>query len=128
MNKQTRFLTLAEEVALAAPIRLDHDDPHVCDRRGCEQRADSIVPGAVLCPDCAREFGIGTRDTYRLPLEELGISDWQFTQARTGEYEALLTERREKRLVPATPEREALLSDLIRVRVDEFIRSCGGLP
>jgi hypothetical protein len=122
------FLSFEEEIALAAPLTLDKDQAGVCDRRGCQQRATQIIPGCVLCPDCASEFGIGRRDTYHVPLEELAITDWRIIRARCDEYEALLAERRERRLVRSTPANEALLSEAIRCHVDDFIRSAGCTP
>ncbi|MFL5943687.1 MAG: hypothetical protein ACJ75L_10535 [Gaiellaceae bacterium] len=120
-------LSLEQEMILGAPLYL-YDDEHVCDRRDCVKVAGVIIPGAVLCHDCAEEFGVGVGRAYRVPLAELTVSDFRFTRARADEYEALLRERRERLLIPTTPEAEAKIADLVRAGVDAFIRSAGAQP
>jgi hypothetical protein len=121
------FLSLEEEMLLGAPLYLP-DSGRVCDRRGCDEPAESIVPGCALCRVCAREFGVEVGRVYRIPLSELTISDFRFTRARADEYEALLRERRDRLLIPATPEAEAKIADLVRAGIDAFIRSAGAQP
>ena len=121
------FLSLEQEVVLGAPLRLG-DDAGVCDICGCDRRAEVIIPGAVLCDECAREFGVDVARVYRVPVDVLFDSSFAFMQARREQYASLLREYRERLLLPATPDREALVVELVREAVDELIRDAGGQP
>jgi hypothetical protein len=92
-----QYLTLDEELDLGAPIALDDGEIAICDVRGCERRASSIVPGAMLCSEHEREFGIGLANTYMIPVAEL--FDAGFIEVRRGEYEERLREARERHLI-----------------------------
>lgn len=112
----SEYLTLEQELALAAPLSFDEDDvAGVCDIRSCGERAETIVPGAVLCGDRSRRYGVELDRTYNVPLDDLFAPD--FVEVRRVEYEEHLVRARARKLVPATPEKTRLIADLVRQRL-----------
>jgi hypothetical protein len=128
MSDGDRVLSFAEELRRGCPLQLPPDDVAICDRLGCQERADLIVPGACLCNKCAGSFGIGVARLYDIPLQELLISDFRFIEARREQYRALLLQHRDRLLIPASEEHDETLDALIQRDIDALIRSCGGLP
>jgi hypothetical protein len=106
----SEFLTLEEELALAAPIALDDDEQLVCDVTGCYRRGESALPGAVLCGLHGRRFGVGVARTYHIPFAALFDDD--FVQVRREEYRERLVEARTRNLIRATAEKTALIAEL----------------
>jgi hypothetical protein len=120
-------LSLEEELVLAPFIPLGDDDRDVCSVRGCLERADVIVPGAVLCRACAAGFLL--RDgRYDIPLDEIPGGP-ELREARRQDYrERLVAVRETDGGLRRTRAAEERLRRIIEARVDDFIVEAGALP
>jgi hypothetical protein len=102
---------------LGSPIPLALDEL-CCDVYGCDAAAVNILPGCALCHDHSLEYGIGSDDTYSVPLDALvGGPDWR--AARLADY------RDRAASLPPIPRdvrRDRLLEQLASQRVDDLLR------
>lgn len=110
----------ADEMLLASPIRLE-PDLLPCDRAGCSAMAAWLIPGASLCFGCAEEFGIGVRDEYDVPLDEL-VGDERWRRARRDEY---IERVRDLSPLVRDDRRDRLLERIAEGRVEELLRDAG---
>ncbi len=112
-----------EEVAIAAPLRLDLDEAR-CDRFGCDQTATVIVRGAALCAGCMASFLVDDGRRYVVPFGELA-SDPEERRKRREQYASRLRSLRDAdggRLRSQSDE------ELLDAVIDDAVRAFESLP
>jgi hypothetical protein len=123
-------LSFGEELLLGSPVELDSDSGTVCDFNGCLEPARWLVPAAAFC-ERHRDESVAEIDGFfrwKLPVGALAF-DAEWRQIRHDQYAEILRELRlEDGGVCRTPQRVAMLDELVHLAVDSLVRSAGGLP
>jgi hypothetical protein len=123
-------LSFEEELWLGSLLELDPDDRTVCDFTGCASWATALAPGVAMCQRHRDESTVDDGGFLRWKVG-VGALTWDQTwrQQRYDDYTRKLAElRAQDGGVPRTPERDAMLAELIRIAVDHLIRDAGAVP